>query len=63
MTAYGVVISVLLVFPWVLFGVVFVGVALERLGRSLRSGRLTLQPDRCGTERSTSSAVSMGLLG
>ncbi len=42
MTAYGVVITTLLIFPWVIFGVVCVGAALERLEKALRSTRPTL---------------------
>ncbi len=41
MTAYGVVITVLLISPWVLSAVIFVGAALEYLQRGLRVGRPT----------------------
>ena len=43
MTAYSVVITVLLISPWVVIGVVFLGAALERLHRGLHFRRPTLQ--------------------
>ncbi len=42
MTAYGVVITVLLISPWVVSTVIFVGTALEHLQRGLRVERPTL---------------------
>ena len=61
MTAYGMVITVLLIFPWVLFGVVLVGAALERLERGLRSTRPTRQRAQRREERPMGSTVSRSL--
>ncbi len=62
MTAYGVVITVLLISPWVVIGVIFVGAALGRLQRgqllrspTLRIGSATL------VERPMSSAIAWNL--
>ena len=35
MTAYGIIIGLILVFPWVVTGVVFMGAAVSAVGRSL----------------------------
>ncbi len=40
MTAYGVLITILLIAPWVLVGVIFMGGALERLKRRPAIGYL-----------------------
>ena len=57
MTAYGVVITVLLGSPWVLVGVVFVGAALERIQRGRRFRRPAPQLDPQRYERSMGPAV------
>jgi len=35
MTAYGIVIGLILVFPWAVTGVVFMGAAVSAVGRNL----------------------------
>ncbi len=48
MTAYGVLITILLIAPWVLVGVIFMGAALERLKRRPAIGYLLRRAREAG---------------